>query len=31
VGHITVCATDEAELAERLAALEAIPGVCDVD
>jgi len=30
VGHITVRAKDEGELAERVAALEAIPGVRDV-
>jgi len=31
VGHITVRANSEAELAERVAALEAIPGVCEVE
>ena len=31
VGHITVRASDEAELAARVAALEAVPGVCDTD
>ena len=29
VGHITVRAKTEAQLAERVAALEAVPGVCD--
>jgi 5-(carboxyamino)imidazole ribonucleotide synthase len=29
VGHITVCSKTEAELAQRVAALEAIPGVCE--
>ncbi|HYQ30513.1 MAG TPA: 5-(carboxyamino)imidazole ribonucleotide synthase [Polyangiaceae bacterium] len=31
VGHITVRAKTEAELATRVAELEAIPGVCDVE
>ncbi len=31
VGHITVRAKDEAELAERVRALRAIPGVSDVE
>jgi 5-(carboxyamino)imidazole ribonucleotide synthase len=31
VGHITVRASTEAELALRVAALEAIPGVCDIE
>lgn len=31
VGHITVCASSEVELAARVAALEAIPGVCNAE
>ena len=31
VGHITVRGADDAELAARVAALQAIPGVCDSD
>ncbi len=31
VGHISVRARDEAELALRVTALRAIPGVCDAE
>jgi 5-(carboxyamino)imidazole ribonucleotide synthase len=31
VGHITVRARDDAELSQRVAALQALPGVCDAE